>query len=90
MIVHPSFKATAPAAVDLELTCVFSANGRRRTVYRIVADGQEVGTAIERADQPLKPWRLTLPGHCGNIARPSREELVATVARVLSTGAIWG
>ena len=90
MIVQPAFKTASPDVVDLELTNVFSAGGRRRTVYRVVADGQEVGTAIERDDQPLKPWRLTMPNHCGNIVKASREDLVATVARVLSTGAIWG
>jgi hypothetical protein len=78
---------TIPAA-ELVLIGVFSASNRRRTMYRIEIEGRLIGTAIERPDQ-LKPWRLTMEGHCGNLAHYSRDELAASVARFLSTGAIW-
>ena len=83
-----TFQRRALPTAELVLIGVFSANQRRRTVYRIELEGREIGTAIERPDD-LKPWRLTLPGHCANFAHYSRADLLATVARTLSTGSIW-
>jgi hypothetical protein len=75
--------------IELELAGVFSANGRRRTRYNVVVDGVEVGTAIDRTDIAALPWRLTMPGHCGNLGHISRDALLATVRRVLTTGQVW-
>jgi hypothetical protein len=84
-----TFQRRALPLIDLELVGVFSANGRRRICYRIIMDGEEVGTAIERPDQTAKPWRLTMPGACGNLGHISRDALLATVRRVLVTGQVW-
>jgi hypothetical protein len=84
-----TFQRRPLSPVELILIGVFLAGDRRRTVYRIEVEGREVGTATERADKPLTPWRLTMPGHCSNLVQPSRDELMDAVARILSTGAIW-
>ncbi|MGF7213551.1 hypothetical protein GGE65_008196 [Skermanella aerolata] len=42
-----------------------------RTTYRVLADGQRVGTATELATDQDTPWRLTVPGHCANLRRSS-------------------
>ena len=53
-----------------------------RTTYRVLADGQRVGTA-ELAHDHAAPWRLTVPGHCANLRRSSRETVLATVTWLL-------
>lgn len=73
--------------VELELLGVFSSNGRRRLVHRITVEGQEVGTAAEWPDRD--EWRLSVPGHCANLRQSDRSALLATVARILSTGSLW-
>lgn len=70
--------------IRLEVKEVFSANGLPRTSFRIMVEGQEVGTAIERMDGPELPWRLTMFGHCGNVGHRSKAALVATVSRILN------
>jgi hypothetical protein len=55
-----------------------------RTTYRVLADGQRVGTAAELATDHVAPWRLTLPGHCANLRRSSRETVLATVTWLLA------
>ena len=54
-----------------------------RTTYRVLADGQRVGNAAELAHDHAAPWRLTLPGHCSNLRRSSRETVLATVRWLL-------
>ena len=54
-----------------------------RTTYRVLADGQRVGTATELATDQDTPWRLTVPGHCANLSRSSRETVLATVTWLL-------
>jgi hypothetical protein len=54
-----------------------------RTTYSVLADGQRVGTATELATDHADPWRLTLPGHCANLRRSSRETVLATVTWLL-------
>ena len=54
-----------------------------RTMYRILADGERVGTAAELATDRDAPWRLTVPGHCANLRRSSRETVLATVTWLL-------
>jgi len=53
-----------------------------RTIYCVLADGQRVGTA-ELAHDAAAPWRLTVPGHCDNLRRSSRETVLATVTWLL-------
>jgi hypothetical protein len=54
-----------------------------RTTYRVLADGERVGTAIELTRDRVAPWRLTVPGHCANMRRSSRETVLATVTWLL-------
>jgi len=54
-----------------------------RTTYRVLADGKRVGTAAELAHDHAAPWRLTVPGHCANLRRSSRETVLATVTWLL-------
>ena len=54
-----------------------------RTTYRVLADGERVGTATELATDQDAPWRLTVPGHCANLRRSSRETVLATVTWLL-------
>jgi hypothetical protein len=54
-----------------------------RTTYRVLVDGHRVGTAIELATDHADPWRLTVPGHCANLRRSSRETVLATVTWLL-------
>jgi hypothetical protein len=54
-----------------------------RTTYRILADGERVGTATELATDQDASWRLTIPGHCANLRRSSRETVLATVTWLL-------
>ena len=61
-----------------------SASGDR-TTYRVLADGERVGTAAELAHDHAAPWRLTVPGHCANLPRSSRETVYATVTWLLDT-----
>lgn len=84
---HTFQRRPLPSA-ELVLRGTFTASNRKRFVYRVEVEGREVGTAIERPDD-LKPWRLTMPGHCGNLAYHTRSELLAVVGRILSSGSIW-
>lgn len=59
------------------------------TAYLVVVGGVEVGIATECPSDVAAPWRLSIPGHCFNLARSSRCILRATVARILTTGQIW-
>ncbi|GEO43228.1 hypothetical protein SAE02_73760 [Skermanella aerolata] len=54
-----------------------------RTTYRVLAGGERVGTATELTTNQDTPWRLTLPGHCANLRRSSRETVLATVTWLL-------
>jgi hypothetical protein len=54
-----------------------------RTTHRVLADGRRVGTATELTTDAAAPWRLTVPGHCANLRRSSRETVLATVAWLL-------
>ena len=54
------------------------------TRYHVLADGARVGVAVEIAGDRIAPWRLTIPGHCANLRRSSREILLATVERLLT------
>jgi hypothetical protein len=53
------------------------------TTYRVLADSQRVGTAAELTTDDAAPWRLTVPGHCANLRRSSRETVLATVTWLL-------
>jgi hypothetical protein len=53
------------------------------TTYRVLADGQRVGTATKLATDQDTPWRLTVPGHCANLRRSSRETVLSTVTWLL-------
>jgi hypothetical protein len=66
---------------QIELVQVSAAGGR--TTYRVLADGERVGTAAELAHDHAAPWRLTVPGHCANLRRSSRETVLATVTWLL-------
>mgnify|MGYP000338957536 CR=1 FL=1 len=54
-----------------------------RTTYSVMANGERVGTATELATNQDTPWRLTVPGHCANLPRSSRETVLATVTWLL-------
>jgi hypothetical protein len=69
---------------QIELVQVSAAGDR--TTYRVLADGERVGTAVELAGDPAAPWRLNLFGHCAGLRRSSRPVLVQTVERLLDTG----
>jgi hypothetical protein len=56
------------------------------TTYLVLADGERVGTATELAHDHAAPWRLTVPGHCANLRRSSRETVLATVTWLLDAG----
>jgi hypothetical protein len=56
-----------------------------RTTYRVMVDDTQVGTAAELTTDVAAPWRLTVPGHCANLRRSSREVVLATVERLLGT-----
>jgi hypothetical protein len=60
-----------------------------RIIYRVLADGQRVGTAAELAHDHATPWRLTVPGHCANLHRSSRETVLATVTWLLDASSRW-
>ena len=87
----PGDVAKRPALPPVELALIgrFSANNRPRTLYRLVIDGQEIGTAAQFDSRPSAPWSLTIPNHCANLAQASRADVLATVHRVLTTGQIW-
>jgi hypothetical protein len=55
-----------------------------RTTYRVLVDGHRVGTAIELTADHAAPWRLTVPGHCANLRRSSRETVLAIVTWLLN------
>lgn len=83
----PGEVAERPALPPIELEMVgrFCANDRARTVYRLVIDGREIGTAAQFDNQPTAPWTLTVPGYCANRVHQSRAEILRTV-RLLLTG----
>jgi hypothetical protein len=82
----PGEVAERPALppVELELVGRFCANNRPRTVYRIVLDGREVGTAARYDNRPTAPWSLTMPGFCANRSHESRAAVLRTVRLVLT------
>jgi hypothetical protein len=83
----PGEVAERPPLPPVELVLVgrFCANGRARTLYRIVIDGREIGTAAQFDNRPTAPWSLTVRGYCANRAHESRAAVLRTV-RLLLTG----
>lgn len=74
----------APLPVELVLVGRFNANGRSRTLYRLVIDGREIGTAAQYDHRPTAPWSLTVHGYCANLAHESRTTVLSAVQRFLS------
>ena len=66
----------------IELTGAGGSAGR--TLYRVMAGDTQVGIAVELAADRAAPWRLTVPGHCANLRRSSRETVLATVTWLLN------
>jgi hypothetical protein len=87
----PGDVAERPALPPVEFALIgrFCANNRPRTLYRIVIDGREIGTAAQYDYRPSAPWSLTMPSHCANLAHASRADVIASVHRILTTGQIW-
>jgi hypothetical protein len=82
----PGEVAERPALppVELELVGRFSANNRARTVYSLVIDGREIGTASQFDNRPTAPWSLTVPGYCANLAHGDRAAVLRTVRLILT------
>lgn len=79
---------TAPQIV-VEVVGVFQAGDRRRVLHMVLADGIEVGTAINWTGKALYPWGLSLPAaNLTNFGFRSRADLVAAVQRFVKTGEI--
>src|SRR3954465_12112281 len=55
-----------PEAPQIEVSVVgcFCAGDRHRVLYSILADGVEVGTAVNWTSKTMWPWGLTLPAGC--------------------------
>ena len=81
--------AATVALVSLQLHGTFCAGSRRRVVYRLIVDGQQIGTAVATTAQAMAPWTLTI-ARTGIMDKgfPTRLTLIHAVERYLATGRI--
>jgi hypothetical protein len=70
----------------------YCAGGRRRIVYRVLDDGQQLGTAVcWSASNALYPWGLTIPAaNVINFGFASRADMMRAVEGFVETGRIGG
>jgi hypothetical protein len=81
--------AAQPPRVTLTMAGTFCANDRRRIVYRLIADDQQIGTAVCWTAKTLWPWGLTIASaNVVNFGFKSRDALMAAVERFVRTGRI--
>ena len=71
-------------AMTRRIELVPAGASRGRTLYCVLADGVQVGTAAEQDVDRAAPWRLTVPGRCADLPRSGRRVVLATVARLLN------
>jgi hypothetical protein len=75
--------------IDVALVGIFCAGDRHRTLYSILADGVEVGTAIHWTSKTAWPWGLNLPAACiVNFGFRNKADLLRAVQRFVKTGEI--
>jgi hypothetical protein len=75
--------------VEVMLVGVFQAGDRRRVMYAILADGIEIGTAINWTGKARYPWGLSLPAiSLVNYGFHDKADLVRAVERFVRTGEI--
>jgi hypothetical protein len=81
--------AVEPPKVSMEMHGTFCSGDRRRLVYRLLVDGQQLGTAVCWTAKTMWPWGLTIAhARIVNFGFKSREDLVAAVERFVSTGRV--
>jgi hypothetical protein len=81
--------AAEPPKVTLEMQNTFCSGDRRRIVYRVLVDGQQLGTAVLWSAKTLWPWVLTIAhARIVNLGFRSREDLVEAVHHFVQTGSI--
>lgn len=75
--------------IEVALVGIFSAGDRHRTLYTILADGIEVGTAVHWTARTMWPWGLTMPAACVvNFGFKTKTDLLHAVEQVIKTGEI--
>jgi hypothetical protein len=81
--------AVEPPKVTMEMHGTFCASDRRRIVYRVAVDGQQLGTATCWTAKTMWPWGLTIAhARVINYGFKSRDDLMAAVERFVTTGRI--
>jgi hypothetical protein len=82
------FSTTVPL-ISLQLHGTFTAGSRRRVVYRLMVDGQQIGTAVATTAQAMSPWSLTIARTAVmDKGFPNRLAMIHAVERYLATGRI--
>jgi hypothetical protein len=75
--------------VTMEMHGTFCGGDRRRIVYRLLVDGQQLGTAVCWTSKAMWPWGLTIAhARIVNYGFKSREDLMRAVERFVHTGSI--
>jgi hypothetical protein len=81
--------AVEPPTIVMEMHGTFCSGDRRRLVYRLLVDGQQLGTAVCWTAKTMWPWGLTIAhARIINYGFKSREDLVAAVHRFVRTGSV--
>lgn len=81
--------STEPPKVTLEMHGTFCVSDRRRIVYRVLVDGQQLGTAVCWSAKTLWPWGLTIAhARVVNLGFRSRDDLVKAVHHFVQTGSV--
>jgi hypothetical protein len=81
--------AAEPPKVAMVVKGTFCAGDRRRIVYRLLADDQEIGTAVCWPAKTLWPWRLTIASaNIVNFGFRDKTSLTRAVERFVRTGEI--
>jgi hypothetical protein len=75
--------------IEIAIVGVFQAGDRRRVLHMILADGVEIGTAINWTGKSLYPWGLSLPAaNLTNFSFRTKDGLIAAVHRFVRAGEI--
>lgn len=80
---------TAAPKITTVMHGTFCSGDRRRIVYRLLADDQQIGTAVCWTAKTMWPWGLTIASaSIINFGFKSREALLSAVERFVRTGRI--
>lgn len=80
---------TTPVEVTMQLHGTFCSGDRNRVIYHLLADGQEIGTAVHWTNKSMWPWGLTIASACIiNFGFKSRADLIDAAQRFVTTGAL--